>query len=370
VVSNDEVDIDIIWTSGGHDDNEDGIVDDIGFIEMLLAQGYTIDYRPGIWTELDDVKMAELNAAKLVIVPRCTNSGDYADAAEIAQWNSIAAPMISSSTHLLRSSRWKWVNSTSLLTLTPEMTLADGTVVQAIDADIGPSSFIDGDPGNGTVLATGDGLPWIIEWETGVEFYDGAGEFAGGPRMFFVAGTQETAGAPAPDWGELNLTAEGQAIFLDAVASYLSPNLMANGDLEEGVAAPWNTYGDASLEVVQEDPHGGDYCLHVTVNSAGANFWDSGLQHSGKVFEAGKSYSLSAWMKSASGPFEINIKPERAANPWEPYGESRVILTEEWAEYTTNTGVIPETVDPASITFHIAFAPGEFYVDDASFKED
>jgi hypothetical protein len=259
------------------------------------------------------------------------------------------------------------------------MTLADGTVVQAIDADIGPSSFIDGDPGNGTVLATGDGLPWIIEWETGVEFYDGAGEFAGGPRMFFVAGTQETAGAPAPDWGELNLTAEGQAIFLDAVASYLSPNLIANGGFEDDLSgAPWSTYGDASMEVVHElvdaavpeGPIEGDHCLHVTVNSAGANFWDAGLQSSGKVFEAGKSYTLSIWFKSKSGPFNINMKPERAASPWEGYGSQEITITEEWAEYTTNTGVIPETVDPASITFHIAYAPGEFYVDDASFKED
>jgi hypothetical protein len=259
------------------------------------------------------------------------------------------------------------------------MVLADGTVVQAIDANIGPSSFIDADPGNGTVLATGDGLPWIIEWETGVEFYDGAGEFAGGPRMFFVAGTQETQGAPAPDWGELNLTAEGQAIFLEAVASYLSPNLIANGGFEDDLSgAPWSTYGDASMEVVHElvdaavpeGPIEGDHCLHVTVNSAGANFWDAGLQSSGKVFEAGKSYTLSIWFKSKSGPFNINMKPERAASPWEGYGSQEITITEEWAEYTTNTGVIPETVDPASLTFHIAYAPGEFYVDDASFKED
>jgi hypothetical protein len=122
--------------------------------------------------------------------------------------------------------------------------------------------------------------------------------------------------------------------------------------------------------VVQDDPVEGDYCLHVTVNSAGANFWDAGLQHAGHVFEAGKSYSLSAWFKSKAGEFEINMKPERGADPWEQYGEQRIILTEEWTEYTTNTGVIPADVDPASITFHIAFTAGEFYVDDVVFCED
>ncbi|MFH1716026.1 MAG: LamG-like jellyroll fold domain-containing protein [Planctomycetota bacterium] len=155
-------------------------------------------------------------------------------------------------------------------------------------------------------------------------------------------------------------------------------NILANGGLEDGVADPWGTYGDASLEVVQElvdaavpeAPVEGSSCLHVTVGSAGANFWDAGLQHGGHVFEAGKSYTLSVWFKSKSGPFQINIKPERAASPWEGYGSQEVTITEEWAEYTVNTGVIAETVDPASITFHIAYAPGEFYVDNAVFYED
>jgi hypothetical protein len=105
------------------------------------------------------------------------------------------------------------------------------------------------------------------------------------------------------------------------------------------------------------------------VSSAGTNFWDSGLQHGGHIFEAGKSYALSIWFKSLSGPFQINMKPERAASPWEGYGSQAITITEEWAEYTLETGVIPETVDPASITFHIAYAPGEFLVDDAKFYE-
>jgi hypothetical protein len=146
-------------------------------------------------------------------------------------------------------------------------------------------------------------------------------------------------------------------------------NILANGGFEDGVADPWSTYGDASLEVVQEDPVEGDYCLHVTVNSAGANFWDAGLQHAGHVFEADKSYTLSAWFKSKEGEFQINMKPERAGDPWEPYGEQQITLTEEWAEYTTATGVIPADVDPASITFHIAFTAGEFFVDNVKFYE-
>ncbi len=73
--------------------------------------------------------------------------------------------------------------------------------------------------GNGTLLATGDGLPWIFEFEAGVEYYDGAGQFAGGPRMFFTAGTQEADGIIGR--GEMNLTPEGLALFLDAVSGLL-----------------------------------------------------------------------------------------------------------------------------------------------------
>jgi hypothetical protein len=360
----------IILVSGNHDFDADGVVDDFLLRDILVAEGHTVDYQPGNWTELDDAKIAALNAADLVIISRCSNSGDYNSDEEPTQWNSVTTPMINSSTHLMRSSRWKWVDSTSILSLAPAvMELADGTQIDAIDEAVGMSSFIDAAPGNGTVLATGDGLPWIIEWEAGVEYYDGAGQTAGGPRVFFVTGTQEAEGVS--NWGEWNLTADGLAIYLDTVDRLLNPpapaeNLLANGGSQDGVADPWSTYGDATLEVVQESPIEGSSCLHVTVGSAGANFWDAGLQHSGHVFDAGKSYALSIWFKSNSGPFQINMKPERGESPWEGYGSQEITITEEWAEYTANTGVIPDTVDPASITFHIAYAPGDFFVDDAS----
>jgi len=44
-------------------------------------------------------------------------------------------------------------------------------------------------------------------------------------------------------------------------------------------------------------------------------------------------------------------------------------MTEEWTEFSVETGVIPADVDPASITFHIGFAAGDFWVDDVKFSE-
>ncbi len=227
----------IILVSGNHDFDVDGVVDDFRLVEILEAEGHTVDYQPGNWTELDDGKIAALNAADLVIISRTSNSGDYDDDDEPTQWNSITTPMLVSSTHLMRNSRWKLVDSTSLLDLAPAvMELADGTQIDAIDEAVGLSSFIDAAPGNGTVLATGDGLPWIIEWEAGVEYYDGAGQTAGGPRVFFVAGTQELEGVS--NWGEWNLTPEGKAIYLDVVNSLLPAvelDVTAPGDIVQGV---------------------------------------------------------------------------------------------------------------------------------------
>lgn len=146
-------------------------------------------------------------------------------------------------------------------------------------------------------------------------------------------------------------------------------NLLANGGFEDGVTDPWNTYGDATMEVVSEGAIEGTSCLHVTVNSAGANFWDAGLQHTGHVFEAGKQYTLSAFLRAGEGTMDINFKPELAADPWSGFGDQVFTMTDEWVEYSVTTPVLDGDVDPAAITFHIAFTAGDFYIDDVKFYE-
>ncbi len=146
-------------------------------------------------------------------------------------------------------------------------------------------------------------------------------------------------------------------------------NMLTNGGFEDGVTDPWTTYGDAAMEVVQESPIEGSSCLHVTVNSAGANFWDAGLQNAGHVFEAGKKYTLSAFLRTSQGTMDINFKPELAADPWTGYGDQIFTMTEEWTEYNVTTPVLAEDVNPASITFHIAFAAGDFWIDGVRFYE-
>ena len=155
-------------------------------------------------------------------------------------------------------------------------------------------------------------------------------------------------------------------------------NLLDNGGFESGAMAPWTTYGDVTTEVVTdligaavpEDPIEGDYCLHITVNSLGANFWDLGLQHRGQnIFEQGKKYTLSVFLKCSSGTLNINFKPEHDGDPWTGYGEQAQTMTEEWQEFSITTPVMTEDVNPACITLHIGYAVTDFWIDGVRFYE-
>jgi len=154
-------------------------------------------------------------------------------------------------------------------------------------------------------------------------------------------------------------------------------NLLANGGFEDGVLEPWSTYGTVTTEVVRqlvgaavpEGPIEGNYCLHVVVPAAGANFWDMGLQHTGHVFEANKEYTLSVWLKCKEGTLDINLKPELGADPWTGYGDQVVTITDQWAQYSIKTPVFGQDTSPGSITLHIGFAAAEFWVDGAQWYE-
>ena len=167
----------------------------------------------------------------------------------------------------------------------------------------------------------------------------------------------------------------GKMFFDDIRLERAAPavNLLTNGGFEDGVLDPWyitdNTGGGATAEVVGDDPVEGSSCLHVVVPTPGANFWDVHISQPGYVFEAGKSYTLSAFFKCKEGTLDINFKPERGADPWEGYGDQVITITDQWVEYSITTPVISANVDPATITFHIGFATAEIWVDNVRFYE-
>ena len=239
----------VIYVTDAPDINADGLMDDQSVIDWLTAEGYTVDARRKYWQTLDPNKIVELNAADLIIAGCGLSTGNYDDGTEPTQWNSLTTPMINFNSWLLRTSRWKWMNSGAsvnnagaplLKPVVPEHPVFAGVqldpngVVAVLDASIdnGQTSFLQNilDVGNGTLLATSVGVyttAWIAEWKTGVEYYAGAGQFAGGPRMMFMATEQET-GAPSRQ-GQLNLTPAGQQILRNMITCLAPDEPMVAG---------------------------------------------------------------------------------------------------------------------------------------------
>jgi len=244
----------VVWVSAQHASSADANVPgDVGFVNLLRDAGYDVDYATAptvgtsYWETLDPNKMAALEAADLVIVARdCNSSGVSSDANEIAFWNGLKTPVMLLSSYIAGSNRWNWFNTTSqsaresyydVKAVDPNGAIFAGValdandVVQWYDPNVasGYCSFIAmADAGNGTALAVrpDNGNLLIVEWAKGKAFYEGSTQTPGGRRMFFNAGTQEISGLKT-DWGVMNLNAEGQQVFLNAVAYMAARNPIA-----------------------------------------------------------------------------------------------------------------------------------------------
>jgi hypothetical protein len=237
----------IIVVTENVDQDLDRIEDDQDLIDWLIAEGHSVDVRRNNWMILDADKIAELNAADLIIVSRLAYSGTYNWGDEPTYWNSVTTPLLLMNPYFARNIRWNWINSetvtndtpdiyaeavdhdhpifrgVSLMPLDPSNPDTTAKIVQVIDPLVGTgiTSLMDTmDMGNGRLIArsVGMGLAWIAEWDAGVEFYEGAGQFAGGKRMLFCAGTQEVGDTPM---GEFNLSAEGRQMLRNAIAYLL-----------------------------------------------------------------------------------------------------------------------------------------------------
>jgi len=251
----------IEWVSEYTDVDANGVIpDDIGWINLLQSQGYTVNVRADstnsiYWTTLDDTKIGYLNAADLVIFSRLTNSGSYDDGTEPTQFNAVTKPMITLSAAICMSNRWRILNNSTQTNLAaPTMqvldpshpifagiTLDSNNQVQVIDAAVGYRAGGSGNngattvlaaisAGNGTLLATVAGANayvWIAEWtQNTTPYYEGGPQAPGGNRLTFFAGTQNNAspgtGLSAIGQGLYNLNAEGEKMFLNAV-NYMIP---------------------------------------------------------------------------------------------------------------------------------------------------
>ena len=215
----------ILWVSDGWNAAEPR---DFGFVDVLVEEGYVVD-RLEDPRNMDADKRDLANTYDLVIVGRWADSGAFSsNEQEITFWNSISAPLINMNAYLARSNRWRWINGTNIFNtqadlrlVVPEDPIFGGVVpdengVVSVRSQGSISIITVNSPGNGSLLGvrsvTGDESVWIVRWETGQEYYSGSGQFAGGPRLYFVGGEAGGSGD-----GVYNFTETGKIIFLNAV---------------------------------------------------------------------------------------------------------------------------------------------------------
>ncbi|MCU0916459.1 MAG: discoidin domain-containing protein, partial [Planctomycetes bacterium] len=253
----------IIWVAEATDITGDGTPDDFAWIPWLESLGHTVDVQRGNWTTLNAAKIATLNAADVVIISRCTSSGNYnTDATEIGQWAGITAPMINLSAYFVRNNRWVWFGTDTINNLVGPMMeavvpshpiftgvgLNAANQVAVVDGTTGSgqTSFIGTvDPGNGTLLAKTGTSAWIIEWQPGKPFHAGSAYTPAGKRLLFSAGTQEVSPTPI---GAFNLTEQGKKMLSNAIL-YMTGQSVVQGLATDPVPAVGATDvpSDASL---------------------------------------------------------------------------------------------------------------------------
>jgi hypothetical protein len=150
-------------------------------------------------------------------------------------------------------------------------------------------------------------------------------------------------------------------------------NLLTNGGFEDGVLDPWTGGGDVGsvMTVVDSsvtDPVEGEYSLHIVVEEQGENVYDSQLKYTNLVFEAGKVYTLSAFIKS-DDEMQVRLKPQLSVSPYTGYGAQTFTVTNEWQEYYITTPPMPETANPAGLDFHLNYGVGELWIDGVRWYE-
>jgi len=239
----------VIFVASVKDNDGDGIQDDQSWVDWLEAEGYyNVDARPGNWIDpLDPNKIAELEAADLIIAGRGMATGEY-DGDEVAKWNALSTPILCTNAWMIRSNRWVWMNSTAankdagsplMMAWVPDHPIFKGVpldsdgLVDVLDPTVasGNTSFLNDilDVGNGTLLAQSLGIyntTWLAEWDAGVEYYEGAGQIASGKRILFMAGTQDdpylTESGLNQPVGVFNLNEAGQQLLRNII-KYLVP---------------------------------------------------------------------------------------------------------------------------------------------------
>lgn len=186
--------------------------------------GHTVDIRTDL-RDLDATKVAQLEAADLIIVSRQTDSGNYSNAGEAIQWNGLTTPIIVLNAYVTRNNRWEWLNTDAIQvnatdTVTVEdagdpafagMGLTNGSIMDTATSAVDVIMTWPG-AGNETLIGsnTTSGVPWIARWDAGTPFYSGSSQTPAGLRIHYAAPVAYTG-----------LSADGQQVFNNLVEDAL-----------------------------------------------------------------------------------------------------------------------------------------------------
>lgn len=188
--------------------------------DFLVAEGHTVtrDARitgPGDLTGID-----------LVIVARESNSGDYSQAPEPAEWNALTIPIINMAPHITRNTRFGWTSGTGLSggDLTDYNAYPDDThpYIKGLSTTIFSTSSTftappetEDLPTGSTVVATAAGARYAI-WHTpaGAAMFDADATPAGADRVGFIRGNEGS-------WN--NITADGEQILRNIIKGLTGP---------------------------------------------------------------------------------------------------------------------------------------------------
>ncbi|MCF7974146.1 MAG: discoidin domain-containing protein [Phycisphaerae bacterium] len=163
-------------------------------------------------------------------------------------------------------------------------------------------------------------------------------------------------------------------------------NLLPNGGLEAGDTTGWGIPGNVEkAEVVTQlvgaavpqGPVEGDYCLYVenSDTSGESQVWDvqlKALNLNQITLKAGKIYTISAFLKSKSGPLAVRMLLEHNAGGAWPIlaGGNNIDVTEEWTEFYRTTGTPLQTdLTALQYSFHFGNRQGAFWIDDVRLYE-
>ena len=221
---------------------------DIGYSSLLTANGHTVTRfaSKDLPTAAD---ATTYNGYDLIILSRSVASGHYQQAAETIFWNStITKPVISLGGYINRQNRLGLMDgntipdttgNVALSVLNPSHPIFAGIALDGgnlmVNSYAGIATFnstvqrgisvVTGSLTNGVTLATvgtasdpAFGGMVIGEWQAGAKTSDAGAEILGGHRLVFLTGSREHNGAPTSEIaGIYDLTADGQAMFLNAV---------------------------------------------------------------------------------------------------------------------------------------------------------